>query len=303
MAKETLAPAVAGRRGSIGLLLPRRAALAFGRAVLSFWRHGDLFSSAAISFYALFSLLPLAILLLMGLRVVFPPAAVARNIGRLFGGPTERDILLRTIRDAYMQQGSLGLLGALGLVLAAAGVFGAVQVALDRVWECRGRIFHLRFLIGILAMAMTLLVFLGMLVGTVLALRLIRRSELGALLGWPRTPPRGAGALGISTALAQFVIFWIGYRFLPNAYVRWRDAWPGALVAAGVWHTIAYGLSWYLARLVDLATLYHRLQAIMALLIWVYGLASTFLLGAEFVVQWTAGQAGLPPRPPGGRNA
>jgi membrane protein len=302
MARQTLGP-VAGRGGSIGLPLPRRVALAFGRAVLGFWRHGDLFSSAAISFSALFSLLPLAILLLVGLQVVFPPAAVTHNIGRLFGGLTERDILLRTIREAYTHHESLGLLGALGLVLAATGVFGAVQVALDRVWECRGRIFHLRFLIGILAMAMTLLVFLGMLVGTVLALRLIRQSELGALLGWPRTPPRGAGALGISTTVAQFAIFWIGYRFLPNASVRWRDAWPGALVAAVVWHAIAYGLSWYLARIADLATLYHQLQAIMALLIWVYGLASTFLLGAEFVVQWTAGQAGVPPWPPGGRGA
>lgn len=279
---------VEGRRWSSGLLLTRRVALAFGRALEGFWKHGDLFSSAAISFYALFSLLPLAILLLMGLQLVIPAAAVTRNIGRLFGGLPEADILIRTIREAYIQQGSLGVIGGLSLVLAAGGVFGALQVALDRVWECRGRIFHLRFFVGILIMVASLLIFLGMLLATIMAFRVIRYSQLGALLGWPRERPREMGSvLTTSTVLAQFAIFWVGYRFLPNAYVRWQDAWPGSAVATVVWHVVSYGLGWYLSRIADFATLYHQLQAIMALLVWVYGVSCSFLLGAEFTVQWT----------------
>ncbi len=289
------------RQTRVALALPRRVTLAFGRAVLGFWRHGDLFSAAAIGFYALFSLLPLAVLLLIGLQVVFPAAAVARNIGRLFGGLGDADLLLRAIRDAYSQQRTLGVVGLLSLTVAATGVFAALQVALDRVWEVRGRIFHLRFLVGILTMALSLLIFLGMLIATVLVFRLIRYSEIGYLLGWPRRPPAGTGrVLTVSTALAQFAIFWTGYRFLPNAYVRWSDAWPGAIVATAVWHGIAYALSLYLARVADFATLYHQLQAIMALLVWVYALACSFLLGAEFVVQWTAGPAAARAGPAGG---
>jgi membrane protein len=300
MVRDTLTP-VAGRRRSTGLSLPRRVAFAFARAVAGFWRHGDLFSGAAISFYALFSLLPLAILLLMGLQLVVPSAVVTRNIGRLFGGLTEANILLRTIREAYVQQGSLGVIGAFSLVLAATGVFGALQVALDRVWECRGRILHLRFVVGILIMVLSLVIFLGMLLATIMAFRLIRYSQLGALLGWPHARPRGAGGvLTISTVLAQFAIFWVGYRFLPNAYVRWRDAWPGAAAATIVWHAIAYGLGWYLGRIADFATLYHQLQAIMALLVWVYGLSCSFLLGAEFTVHWTTGRPGPPQESAGG---
>lgn len=270
-------------------------AVGLARAVRKFWEHGDLFSGAAISYYALFSVLPLALLLLLGLQTVYSSEAVMRNLGRLFG-LTRADILFETVRGAYAEHQSLGWVGFATLVLAAAGVFSAVQAALDRVWEVRGRTMLARFLIGIVIMAASLLIFLGMLVGTVLMFRLIRATLIGEWLGWPRIPPRGTrNALGIATALSQFTIFWTGYRFLPNVPVRWRDALPGALIAAAIWHGIAYLLGWYLGALVDYTTLYHSLGAILALLVSVYALSCTFLFGAEIVALRTPW--------PGGRSA
>jgi membrane protein len=266
---------------------PRRIVAVSARAIERFWQHGDLFSSAAISFYALFSLLPLVILFLIGLQVFVPYDLVQRNLGRLFG-LTDTDLVLRTIRDAYAQEATLGWIGALTLILAATGVFSSVQVALDRVWECRGRTVHLRFLVGVAAMASSLLIFLAMLMATVFVFRFIRTSIVGEWLGWPRTPPPGTGsALTIATGLAQFVIFWTAYRFLPNVPVRWGDALPGAVAAAVIWHAIAYGLSWYLGTVADYTTLYHSLGVIVALIASVYGLSASFLLGAEFVAQRT----------------
>jgi len=273
-----------------------RVAFTLVKAVQKFWDHGDLFAGAAISFYAVFSLLPLTILMLMGLTVIFPIGQVERNMGRLFGGLADTDVVLRTLKAAYAREESLGWLGSLTLVLAATGVFGAVQIALDRVWELRGRRYHHRFLVGMLAMTASLLIFLGILVGTFMTFRLIRTSALGSFLGWPRTPPRGASsALSIATGLAQFAIFWTGYRFLPSVPVGWHDAWPGAALAAALWHGTAYALAWYLSRVADFATLYHSLATIMALLLWVYALACSFLLGAEFVAQWMRGPGRDPP--------
>ena len=261
--------------------------MTLARAVRKFWEHGDLFSGAAISYYALFSLLPLALLLLLALQTVYSSEAVMRNLGRLFG-LTRADILFETVRGAYAEHQSLGWVGFVTLVLAAGGVFSAVQAALDRVWEVRGRTVQARFRIGILIMAASLLIFLGMLVATALTFRVIRTTLIGEWLGWPRIPSRGTrSALGIATALSQFAIFWTGYRFLPNVPVRWRDALPGALIAAAIWHGIAYLLGWYLGWVVDYTSLYHSLGAILALLVWVYSLSGTFLFGAEIVAQRT----------------
>jgi membrane protein len=279
----TLAPA----SSSPELPWTRRTLALFVRAVHKFLEHGDLFSAAAISFYALFSLLPLVILFLVSLQVFFPYAVVHRNLGRLFG-LTESNVILQTVQSAYAHQATLGWVGIITLIIAATGVFGALQIALDRIWESRGRVVHLRFLVGVLTMAASLVIFVAMLIGTVYVFRFIRTSVVGEWLGWPRTPPRGTGnALTIATGLAQFSIFWTGYRFLPNVPVRWRDALPGALVAAVIWHAIAYGLSWYLGTVADYSTLYHQLGIIIALLVWVYGLSASFLLGAEFVAQRT----------------
>ncbi len=279
----------------LGASLPRRSGAAFSRAAEKFWEHGDLFSGAAISFYALFSLLPLTILLLLTLQLLFPAVRVESQIGRLFGNTTNTDLLIRALREAYAHRGSLGWIGGAVLILAATGVFAAVQTALDRVWECQGRLFPVRLIIGVLMMAASLLIFLGALEMTIFAFRLIRFTTLGNVLGWSRIPGLSSQALTLTAALAQFGVFWIGYRFLPCVSVRWRDAWPGAMLAAALWQLTGYVLGWYLGRISTYALLYHSLGAVLALLTWVYALSCTFLFGAEFVAQWT------PLRPAGAR--
>lgn len=278
-----------GDARGIGRLSPgRRATATCVRALKRFWRHGDFFPAAAISFYALFSLLPLAILLLVSLQLIAPADLISRNMGRLFDGLTDANILLKTIRAAYAQHGRLGWFGGVALIAAAAGVFNAVQYALNRVWEVPGRHFHLQFLLGVLMIATSLLVFLGTLLAIAYTMRFLRYGELGVLLGHPRLPRTGpASGLSITTAVVQFAVFWVAYKLLPNVRIRWRDAWLGAVIAAVLWHVIVIGIGWYLAYVSDYSTLYNQVQTIMALLIWVYALACCFLFGAEFVAEWT----------------
>ena len=276
--------------------MPHQVGVSLIGAAARFWRHGDFFVGAAISFYALFSLLPLTVLLLVSLRWIAPAPLLARHLPGLFGGPAGADPLGRIIEEAYAQARTLGWWGVISLVAAASGVFGAAQTAFDRIWECRGRLMYVRFLVGVLIMAASLLIFLGVLVGTMLVFRLSRGSAPGGLLGVPQAPQSGMrGAINVAAVLAQFVIFWTAYRWLPSVPVRWRDAWPGAVVATVVWYVIAYGLGWYLAVVADYATLYHELQAVVALFVWVYALTCSVLFGAEFVVQWTRGAPGPHP--------
>jgi membrane protein len=271
-----------------GLSLGRRADITFVRAVRRFWRHGDFFPAAAISFYALFSLLPLAILLLVSLQLLASPEVISRNIGRLFGDLSDTNILVTTIRTAYAQHGRLGWFGGIALVGAAAGVFNAVQSALNGVWEVPGRHFHLQFLLGVLMIVTSLLVFLGTLLIIAYTMRFLRFGELGVLLGHPRLPRSGpVSGLSIRSAVAQFGIFWLAYKLLPNVRIRWRDAWLGAVIAAVLWHVTVIGIGWYLANVSDYSTLYSQVQTIMALLVWMYALACCFLFGAEFVAEWT----------------
>ena len=115
-------------------------------------------------------------------------------------------------------------------------------------------------------------------------------------LGAPAPGFPSGRALSLTAAVAQFGIFWMGYRFLPGMPVRWRDAWPGALLAVILWQLTGYVLGVYLSSIPTYALLYNRLGAVLALLTWVYALACTFLFGAEFVAQWISLRRGAPPK-------
>ncbi len=265
----------------------RRAATAAVRAIAGLWYHGDLFSAAAISFYALFSLLPLLILFAVFINVAFPHAHPDRIISRLVGGAQHPDILLRTVQDAYGHRASLGWFGSVTLIVAATGVFGAIQVALDRVFECHGRLLPARFAVGVLMMVGSLLIFISVMVSTVLTLRLLRQAGLAPILGIPLDPRHGGGRiLALFPVVAQFGIFWVGYRFLPNVSVRWSEAWPGAVIATVLWQATSYVLGLYIGRVADYTALYQSLGVVVALLAWIYALACTFLFGAEFVAAY-----------------
>ena len=262
-----------------------RLGLAFGRAIGGVWTHGDLFSGAAISFYALFSMLPMVILFAIILGAAFPNARVDRILGRLLGGDVHPGILVQTVQEAYDHRGSYGWWGSLTLILSSTGVFGALQIALDRVFECKGRFLAARAAVGALMMIGSLLIFIGVMVGTVLAVRLIRVVGLGPLVGIGITGPAGQ-AIAAFPAVAQFAIFWVGYRFLPNVPIRWREAWPGALIATVLWQIISYVLGVYIGRVADYTSLYQSLAVVVALLAWIYTLSCTFLFGAEVVAAY-----------------
>jgi membrane protein len=274
-----------------GTSMRRRFLITLVRAVRNFWLHGNLFTGAAISYYSLFSLLPMAILLLLMIQFLFPSQRIEETIAELFGRGANGDILVRTLKDAYEQRKSLGWEGGVALILAATGVFAAVQGALDKVWECRGRMLPGRLAVGIFVMAGSLMVFLGAFLATILVFHLFQFGDLAYVLGLPPIPLDRRRAVTVTAALAQFGLFVVGYRFLPSVPVRWRDVWPGALLAAVLWQVIVYLLGQYIGGIAGYTSLYHSLGVLVALLTWVYALSCTFLYGAEFVAEWSLRRA------------
>ena len=97
--------------------------------------------AAALSYYTVFALPPLLILLLMLLGAVLDPqdiqGTVESQIQGLMG--PEGGEQIRTIIANADRPGSgnvlATILGLVGLVIGATGVFGQLQAALNRAWE------------------------------------------------------------------------------------------------------------------------------------------------------------------------
>ena len=72
------------------------------------------------------------------------------------------------------------------------------------------------------------------------------------------------------------------YYFGPNRRQRWRNVWPGALLATALWLITTQAFAWYVSHLAQYNVLYGSIGGVIAMLVWMYLLAAIALLGCEF---------------------
>ena len=89
------------------------------------------------------------------------------------------------------------------------------------------------------------------------------------------------GIARIIPALLEFIAATLLYWLIPNCAVRWRDAALGALVATAAVEILKIGFSIYIGAVSYYQTVYGALSAIPIFLLWMYISWAAVLLGAE----------------------
>lgn len=241
-------------------------------------------SAASMAFYAVFSLFPLLLLLVIAGKLfitgfgleddvlglvlaVFPPA---------FAGLIERNLSVALAAGGAVA----GAVSLVGLVWSAASGFSILAVTLNRAWLGARPI-------NALIARLRALAIVGCLVG-LLAVALVLRAALkflpalSAALGRP-APLEALNSLhpGVPVALVVFAALLLLYRLVPRRKVHWIPAAVGAFLAA----TGSVAATWAFTLFLEsgLATyrlVYGPLGALIAFLTWVYAIAIIVLFGA-----------------------
>ncbi len=268
-----------------------RVLLTTVRAVGEFVEDRGHRDAAQISFFAVLSAIPLAMLLVGAFGPIFDEAAVReRVISTAFSSvplvqDAERARLERAVGDALDNVGRIGPVSVVLLLAAATGVMGALRHSINVAWDIEARPPLLR------RKALDLVLVTGATVLLLVSLSLsVTRGAADAVDG----AGGGGAALGflldaVSSVLpfcfvAAVILFL--YRVLPVERPRVREIWPGALVAAAGLFAVKVGLELYLEYLADFGALYGSLGALMALLLFVYAAANVLVFGAEFASEW-----------------
>ncbi len=252
--------------------------------------------AAALSYYTVFSLPPLLVLILLLVGAVMDPqdvqGSLENNLQSLMGPRAGQTV--RTILEHAQLPGHGGLIatviGVGALILGAAGVFGQLQAALNRTWGVKPdpaqggvKTFVVKraFTFGmILALAFLLLV--SLILSTVLA-------AFGGALG--RYLPEGFSATllqAINFAISFGVIallFGAMFRVLPDARIRWRDVWVGATVTAFLFVVGKTLIGIYLGHS-NPGQAFGAAGSLALLLVWIYYSSMILLFGAEFTQVW-----------------
>ena len=102
-------------------------------------------------------------------------------------------------------------------------------------------------------------------------------TPLAGLWEWISRIMRYAVALG-TTTIVTITLYYFG----PYRPQRWRDVWPGAVVATTLWYLATAAFAWYVRNLAQYNVLYGSVATSIALLVWMYLLAAIAMVGCEF---------------------
>ncbi len=273
---------------------PRQTWRIAKRAVTEFFDDGCPQSAAAISYYGLFSLFPLLILLVgvFGLVVQGGHARDAVINFLLDELPLRRgagrEDLRNLLEAATAGAGGFGIIGIVGLAFSASGLMGAVRAALNRAWDLTDT----RPIVRGKLVDIALIVVMGVVVAVSLAVSVAARF-LASLSGSLEAIGAAGEALRVllefgpltSTVLA-LVVFLGLFRFVPATDTRVRDVFPGALVAAVGLEAAKLLFGLYLAHAADYNAVYASLGSVIAFMVFVYIGANIALMGAEVAAHW-----------------
>lgn len=255
-----------------------------------FYLGNDLTFAASIAYYSVMSLFPLFLLafVLLGRATADVDArnAVLRFVLEYF--PTQFAFIkmqLDAFRDTAV---TVGVAGTVALVWGALGVFEAISTAVNYAWGVeQPRSFLKQKLLSFLMLLVAGLVLLVAIL-LVSASRVVDASWFsGVLASFP-----GLGILrGIAVryAITFLFILVVGfvYYFVPNADVRLRDVWTGAVLTGLLWKGALELFAWFIQDMTAFTRLNGSIAAVVLFLVWVYVQAAILLYGAEFTAEYS----------------
>lgn len=244
--------------------------------------------AAALAYYSLLSLAPLLVISVAVAGWFFGPDAargkVAAELGAVVGLEAARGIQTVVASARSPETGVISsIVGVVTLFIGASGVFGELQTSLNRIWEVKpkpgrgflgevkARFFSFTMVLGVAFLLLVSLVVSSLLsaVGQGFATHLPGGEAIWQLLNF-------VISLAVITALFALIL-----KYVPDAEVRWRDVWLGALVTALLFTFGKSLLGLYLGK-AAVGSSYGAAGSLIALVVWVYYAAQIFLLGAEF---------------------
>jgi membrane protein len=121
---------------------------------------------------------------------------------------------------------------------------------------------------------------------------LILTAVLNSVSGWMvRVLPLGTAewmphAVNLAVSFIVFTaLFAAMFKWLPDARLRWRDMWFGAIVTSALFLIGKFALGFYFGMQEGKST-YGAASAFVLILLWVYYSSMILLLGAEFTQVW-----------------
>lgn len=245
--------------------------------------------SASLSYYTVFSMAPLLLLLISLAGAFFGREAIE---GKIFG---EINGLIGNQAAAQVQEIITNLelsgkttlsviIGAVTLIIGATTVFGEIQDSINMIWRVKAKpkrgwvkLLKDRLLSGSIIVGLGFLLIVSLIInGAVLTLSDMLHRYF---------PDTTIVIFSIINILISFmvitVLFGVIFKVLPDAKIAWKDVRAGAFFTAILFMLGRYLIGIYIETTAA-GTPYGAAGSIIIILLWVYYTAAILYIGAEF---------------------
>jgi membrane protein len=244
---------------------------------------------AAISYYSVFSLAPLLVIVITVAGLFFGAdavqGAVFAQVADLMGEDAAKAVGEMVQHASRPDTGSFAaIVSTLVLVIGATTVLAELQSALDIVWRVPERAKKS----GLWAWLRSRLLTFGIVLALafLMVVSLVMSAALSALGKW--WGPMFGGWEGVAHTVDMLVsfglltvVFAVIYKLMPRASIRWHDVWIGAAVTSILFTIGKILIGLYLGKS-SVASGFGAFGSLAIVLLWVYYSAQIFLFGAEF---------------------
>jgi membrane protein len=255
---------------------------------------------AALSYYAMFSIFPLLILLVAVLGFVLrfwdPAVSIQGQILAVVEqnfSPNLREAIEGMLETVEAQAGAATGIGLVTLLLGASGVFQQLDTSFNKIWkvpdppEAQGLLNTVKVAVTQKLFSFGMVLAVGFLLLVSLALTGVTQALLSGakqlpLLGSLAENPAVSFIIGlVITLILNTLIFALLFKYLPDTRVRWGDVWLGALATALIWELAKRLLALYIGGS-SYASAYGAIGTVLVLMAWIYFTSQVLFLGAEF---------------------
>jgi membrane protein len=245
--------------------------------------------SGALSFYMIFSMGPLLLIIITMCSIFFGHAAVEGKVYAQLEGFVGHDtaIQLQQIIQHAAISGKNTLASVIGisfLIIGASSVFAEMQDSINMIWglKPKPKSGWMAFLKNRL-LSFSIIISLGFLLLVSLAISALVEmfsDHLKSVFPGLSIIVIYVFNLCLTIAITAF-IFAVIFKVLPDAKIKWRDVTVGAIATTVLFLMGKFAISFYISKS-NVGSTYGAAGSLIILLLWIYYSAMILYYGAEF---------------------
>lgn len=244
--------------------------------------------SASLSFYTIFSIGPMMLVIIFISSTFFNRQAIEgtlyKQIGVLIGTDAALQIQELIKNTSVSSNNIMAFIGFTLLFFAATTVFTEIQDSMNIIWELEvKKTRNWQQILKNRLIAFLIITLLGLLLLIILIVNGLLEGLMDRILQlFPKIAVNVVYSANIIlTLFIVTLLFGFIYKVLPDVNIRWKYVATGALFASILFMIGKFGVTFYISNS-NMSNTYSSAGSLVILLLWIYYSATILYLGAEF---------------------